>query len=85
MEWEIANGFATDDPTDCGQDTDADGLTNLQESIEGTDPRKKDSDNDWIRDGLEVVNFNTDPLKADTDDDGIICTGDGDFSMFLPG
>jgi len=36
-------------------DTDEDGLTDIDEGIEGTDPNNPDSDNDGIPDGLEVA------------------------------
>ena len=38
--WEIANGFDPSDASDGGKDADADGYTNLEESLNGTDPHK---------------------------------------------
>lgn len=65
-----------------GTDPDADGLTNYQEHLLGTDPTKADSDGDGLSDGAEVgtngvfdVGVDTNPLDADTDDDGL---SDGD-------
>ena len=53
-------------------DPDKDGLTNLEEFQEGTDPMKPDTDNDGIPDGWEYsygLNPN-DPLDAAFDGDG---------------
>ena len=52
-------------------DADGDGLFNDQEIKLGTDPQKKDSDNDGLEDGFEVNSCGTDPLSEDTDKDGI--------------
>ena len=51
-------------------DVDGDGLTNDDERIRGTDPRRADSDGDTLLDGMEVAG-GTDPLRSDTDGDGI--------------
>lgn len=75
---------------DSGLDNDAnggaDGLTNLQEYIAGTDPQNSDSDNDGLLDGQEVNGTlnpwvdgvesgppgdPTDPLRADSDGDQV--------------
>jgi len=52
-------------------DDDADGLSNDQEGMAGTDPNNSDSDNDGVLDGPEVLTYNTNPLVGDTDSDGI--------------
>lgn len=51
-------------------DSDADGLTDLQEQQLGTNIHKVDTDDDGLRDNEEVNLYHTDPLKADTDNDG---------------
>ncbi|MFB6118560.1 hypothetical protein [Halosegnis sp.] len=51
-------------------DTDGDGLTNLQETELGTDPRHTDADRDGLGDTREA-DGPTDPRLADTDDDGL--------------
>ena len=51
-------------------DPDSDGLTNLQEYTEGTNPTVADTDGDGLTDGEEVT-AGTDPLNADTDGDGV--------------
>ncbi|MFA5248023.1 MAG: hypothetical protein WC415_02130 [Patescibacteria group bacterium] len=52
-------------------DIDKDGLSDLDESLAGTDPAKVDTDGDGLSDGDEVNIFNTSPLKPDTDDDNL--------------
>jgi hypothetical protein len=37
--WEMDNGFDKNNPADAGQDSDGDGMTNLEEYLAGTDPR----------------------------------------------
>jgi hypothetical protein len=69
-DWKIAHGFDPNDPTVAGQDTDGDGLTNLQEFQLGTDPRNPDTDGDGVSDGEEVKR-GTNPLNPDTDGDGL--------------
>ena len=58
-----------DDPS---EDSDNDGLTNVEEKKIGTDPFDSDTDNDGLNDGEEVnTEPYTDPLKKDTDNDGL--------------
>lgn len=56
------------------EDFDNDGLTNLQEIENGTDPDNDDTDGDNLGDGFELVFSQTDPTLWDTNDNGI---GDG--------
>lgn len=51
-------------------DSDADGLSNLQEYQQGTDPHAADTDGDGLTDGQEVA-LNTNPRHADSDGDGL--------------
>ncbi len=51
------------------EDPDRDGLTNLQEFQQGTDPNNPDTDGDGLNDGDEVNKYHTNPLLADTDGD----------------
>ena len=51
-------------------DKDADGLDDLDEAKQGTDPNHWDSDGDGLSDGEEVVIWGTEPLNPDTDNDG---------------
>jgi len=53
------------------EDTDGDGLANLQEYLNGCDPLNRDTDGDGLGDGDEVSTYGTDPLLADTDGDGL--------------
>ena len=55
--------------SDTTDDVDEDGLTDAEEALVGTDPRKSDSDMDGILDG-EELGHGTDPNKADSDSDG---------------
>jgi uncharacterized protein len=59
-------------------DLDGDGLTDAQESLLGSSPLDRDSDDDGISDGSEDANRNgivdsseTSPINADTDGDGV--------------
>lgn len=52
-------------------DTDGDGLTDREELILLTDPKKKDTDGDGLDDYFEYVSNVYSPTMADTDGDGI--------------
>ena len=54
-DFELANGLNPNNPIDAQEDTDTDGLTNLDEFGEGTDLNNADTDGDGIEDGEEVV------------------------------
>ena len=54
-------------PPDC----DADGLSDDDEVLYGTQKDQPDSDMDGLNDGTEVNSTSTDPLRADTDIDGL--------------
>jgi hypothetical protein len=55
----------------CDADIDGDGLSNVQETVLGTDPMKADTDGDGLTDAAEVNSHGTNPLLADTDGDGL--------------
>ena len=55
-------------------DADEDGLLNIEEIAEGTDPRNSDTDADGLSDYTELTT-NTNPLNYDMDSDGL---SDGD-------
>jgi len=59
------------------EDLDNDGITNIDEYKNGTDPRSKDSDFDGLSDYDELVKYNSNPNKSDSDKDGI-----NDFDEF---
>ncbi len=61
----LGGTFATHDALD--DDTDGDGLSDLDEAIWGTDPSDPDSDDDGLIDGEEPI---TNPLDPDTDGGG---------------
>ncbi|MEX2246809.1 MAG: hypothetical protein WEC75_08985 [Dehalococcoidia bacterium] len=56
---------------DAGSDPDRDTLTNAAEQGGGTDPCDVDSDDDGVKDRVEIDFWGTDPLDADSDNDGI--------------
>ena len=87
--YEDANGLSKTNALDAAFDMDAvggaDGLTNLEEYLAGTDPQDSDTDDDTLSDGDEVNGTlnpwtngvlgtppgdPTNPLRADTDMDG---------------
>ncbi len=52
--WERKNKLNPRDPNDAMLDPDGDGLVNLGEYQQNTDPRKKDTDEDGLWDGAEI-------------------------------
>lgn len=76
----VEDGYACHgEPSDCGPDTDGDGLSDdYEEDVTNTDPNNPDTDGDGITDGTEHLGDNpTNPLDPDTDDDGL-CDGRGE-------
>jgi hypothetical protein len=79
--WETTSGL---NPADNGLtdrarqgdrgDYDADGLTNREEYLAGTNPCDKDSDDDGISDAEEVKNLNTNPLAHNSAGEEIVQT-----------
>lgn len=57
---------------DAKDDTDKDGLTNLEEMQANTSPINPDTDGDGLTDKEELQTYKTNPLVADTDKDTII-------------
>jgi Mg-chelatase subunit ChlD len=56
---------------DGDEDSDGDGLTNLEEVAFGTSLSEEDSDQDGLTDYEEVYIYFTNPLERDTDGDGL--------------
>ena len=77
LKWENENkveynlGPGSSEGTQMNHDSDGDGLSDDYEKEIGTDPNKDDSDNDGIKDGLELAEYFTDPLDPDSDNDGL--------------
>ena len=72
--WELAHGLDPDDPDDALLDPDHDGLSNLDEYLQGTDPHNADSDGDGMADCWEVVHYldpTVDDASGDLDGDGL--------------
>ncbi|MCE7741922.1 MAG: hypothetical protein GOP50_05645 [Candidatus Heimdallarchaeota archaeon] len=69
--WEVINGL---DPLveNADEDPDLDGLINLEELSEDTEPLNNDTDEDFLIDGEEVHTFFSSPLNNDTDADGAL-------------
>ncbi|HYX51969.1 MAG TPA: Ig-like domain-containing protein, partial [Candidatus Limnocylindrales bacterium] len=70
-DWAIAHGLDPNDPAMPFEDPDHDGLTNLQEFQNGTDPHNPDTDGDGLTDGQEVLVYHTSPVLFSTDGTGI--------------
>ncbi|NHJ84382.1 MAG: hypothetical protein FK734_02910 [Asgard group archaeon] len=68
--YEVENGLDPNNASDANLDYDQDGLTNLEECQNQTDPWDDDTDGDYLTDGDEVYIYNTNPLNPDTDGDG---------------
>ena len=71
--WEIYNAADPLDPNSPipAGDIDGDGLSNLDEWHNDTDPNDPDSDDDGMLDGAEVE-MGCDPLNPDSDNDGLL-------------
>lgn len=69
--WETFFGLDDNDASDAALDGDGDGLSNLEEFQNLTDPTNADTDSDGLNDGDEVNTHGTNPRAADTDGDGI--------------
>ncbi|MCC6624987.1 MAG: hypothetical protein IT385_27315 [Deltaproteobacteria bacterium] len=74
-EWELRVGLSPQNALDALVDSDADGLSNLEEFAAGSWPQLPDSDDDGIVDGEEVRagddGFLTSPILRDTDGDAL--------------
>ncbi|MEW6989413.1 hypothetical protein AADZ91_01880 [Colwelliaceae bacterium 6441] len=73
--FEVQYLLAPNDATDIVLDADNDGLNNLAEFNNSTNPLDSDTDDDNLSDGAEVNTYGSNPLLVDTDQDLII---DGD-------
>ncbi|MGH7885564.1 MAG: carboxypeptidase regulatory-like domain-containing protein, partial [Thermodesulfobacteriota bacterium] len=69
-DFERFNGLNPNDPNDAALDFDNDGLTNLEEFINNTNPNNADTDRDGVNDGQEIL-LGLNPLSSDTDGDGL--------------
>lgn len=78
-EGAIVNAFNPLKPAISGQDTDKDGLTDLEEFLLETNPVEWDTDNDGLPDGWEVA-MGTDPLSPDDFDQA--SNPDGDWMAY---
>ncbi len=85
------NGVAGDPVNGALGNPDNDGLTNLQEYQQGTNPRSPDTDNDGLRDEVEnntglwagPALRGTSPLRADSDGDGLRDDVEDNGGMFV--
>jgi len=60
------------EPLNQPADADADGLTDEEEAVLGTNPESADTDADGLTDLEEVRNYGTDPKNPDTDGDNYL-------------
>jgi hypothetical protein len=72
--WELYYSLDPADRSDGAMDLDDDGLNNLEEYLNETDPWNADTDGDQLADGFELVFSGTSPSDWDSNDNGI---GDG--------
>jgi N-acetylneuraminic acid mutarotase len=72
--WEVEYSFDPFKSTDSNFDMDLDGLTNVQEFLNGTNPLKNDTDGDNLGDSFELIFSKTNPTSWDSNGNGI---GDG--------
>ncbi len=74
-DWEREHGLDPNDPSDAQLDPDNDGLTNLEEYHNDTDPHNPDTDGDGMTDGWEVYNQlnpkDASDAQLDLDNDGL--------------
>lgn len=77
--WEIVHfgGFSRSGTNDNDAAGGPDGLTDLQEYENSTDPARADTDGDGLNDGAEL-SLGTDPHDPDTDGDGLVDSEDDD-------
>ncbi len=76
--YELAHGL-NPNLNDASEDSDGDGLANIDEFRIGTDPKNPDTDGDGLSDGIETntgiwvsaKNTGTNPLNSDSDGDGL--------------
>ncbi len=75
-EWEVTNRLSPTNKEDAALDTDGDGLTNLQEFTENTNPNVTDTDRDGVEDA--------DELAEGTDPEESACLAFGEQSVTFP-
>ncbi len=75
--WELTYGLDTGSQGDSTSDDDSDGLANLGEYLNGTDPLRPDTDGDGLSDGTEILD-GTDPTDALDPGGGGSDGGDGE-------
>lgn len=69
--WEFDHQLDATNPLDALLDADNDGLSNLTEFLNHTNPHQLDTDNDGLSDEQEINLYHTNPRHSDTDEDGI--------------
>jgi hypothetical protein len=70
--WEDSYPCVDSQAGDSAADADGEGLTNLEEYGNSTDPCNIDTDEDGLDDLMEVAVYGTDPNHVDTDGEGLI-------------
>jgi len=64
-QWELVYGFDPKDPSDAQEDSDGDGLTNLEEYLALSNPLNPDTDSDGFSDAEELI-YGQSPLQKAT-------------------
>lgn len=80
---ETALGLDINNPADDTADLDLDGMSNLAEVANGTDPEDLDTDNDGLEDGEEDTE-GSNPLVQDTDGDTLLDGAEVDIHLTSP-
>lgn len=94
--WEVRYGLNPLSAADATDDPDDDGLTNLQEFAEGSNPLALDSDGDGLRDDVEVLGWTIEvdgrtaqvrssPSMRDSDSDGLTDAEEREGRVLLDG
>lgn len=82
--WEVTHGLDPNSKIDGLEDTDKDGLLNIQEYQYDVNPRNNDTDADGIPDGWEVdhgLNAKVDDAEEDPDGDFVTNRGEAYFDV----
>ena len=69
--WEQLYGLSDTNAADAASDLDSDGVSNVDEYLNHSNPLLMDTDSDGLTDHQEIVTYHTNPARADSDGDGL--------------